>query len=277
MVASMTDRPIMSTGSAEKAGAGPRRTSLPILMYHGVHSDQACPGVYNPVYSVPAAELARHLDWLADHGYRTTLLHDAARSPRDVVLTFDDGDVSVMAMALPLLTERRMVAEFCIPSDFVGRPGRVTRADVRELADSGMGVMSHGRTHRHLSELSGQDLDEELSSSRTDLEDWSGRPVVGISAPGGRAGGRELRAALDAGYQFVLNSIPGPNRRPRPGRYLHRLSVTRTTELQDFAQLVQWRGTAPWRLTARTAALEVPKRVLGDARYARLRARALSR
>jgi hypothetical protein len=98
-----------------------------------------------------------------------------------------------------------------------------------------------------------------------------------MSAPGGRAGGRELRAALAAGYEFVLNSFPGPNRRPRPGRYLHRLSVTRSTGLEDFGQLVQWRGQAPWRLAVRTSALEVPKRVLGDSRYAGIRAWALSR
>jgi peptidoglycan/xylan/chitin deacetylase (PgdA/CDA1 family) len=277
----MTDRPIISTemtaGPTDNVRENPTRRSLPILMYHGVHSDESSPGVYNAVYSVSAAQLVRQLDWLADHGYRTTLLRDEARSSRDVVLTFDDGDASVMAVAVPALTERGMVAEFCIPSDFVGRPGRVTRADVRELADSGMGVMSHGRTHRHLSALSDSELHEELSSSRRDLEDWSGRPVVGLSAPGGRAGRRELRAALAAGYEFVLNSFPGPNRRPRPGRYLHRLSVTRSTDLQDFAQLAQWRGQSPRRLVARTVALEGAKRVLGDSRYARVRARALSR
>lgn len=277
----MTDRPSIPTGTSdvrnERDVEDREHRSLPVVMYHGIHSDEGCPGVYNPVYSISAAQLARQLDWLVERGYRTTLVGDPVRSARDVVLTFDDGDASVMTAALPALTARGMVAEFCIPSDFVGRPGQVTRADVRELAGSGMGIMSHGRTHRHLSALSSAELHEELVSSRQDLASWSGRPVVGLSAPGGRAGGRELGAALAAGYEFVLNSFPGPNRRIRPGRYLHRLSVTRSTGLQEFADLVQWRGLVPWRLVARTSALEGAKRVLGDARYARVRAGVLSR
>ncbi|SFK92960.1 polysaccharide deacetylase family protein [Geodermatophilus ruber] len=257
----------------------PRNSSsrLPVLMYHGIHADERSAGVYNPLYSVAVDEFAAQLDWLADHGYRTTLLAERARSPRDVVLTFDDGDVSWTAVALPLLVERGMVAEFCVTSDYVDRPGRITRDEVRELAHHGMGVLSHGRTHRLLSTLPREELEEELTSSRRDLERWSGGPVLGLSAPGGRAGARELRVARAAGYAFVLNSVPGPNRRPRPGRYLHRLAVTRTTTLEQFAGLVRWRGPAARRLLLRTAALEAPKRVLGDDRYERLRAVILRR
>jgi peptidoglycan/xylan/chitin deacetylase (PgdA/CDA1 family) len=277
----MTAGSTAPTGTAKRRlrtrGGGTDRHVLPILMYHGIHADPSGPGVYNAIYSISADELARQLDWLHDRGYTTKLLTDPTRSPRDVVLTFDDGDASVIAAALPLLAERDMVAEFCIPSDFVDRPGQVTRSEVRQLAEAGMGVMSHGRTHRPLRTLTDSDLAEELRSSKRDLGVWSGRPVVGVSAPGGRAGAREFRAAREAGYEVVLNSFPGPNRRPRPERYLHRLAVTSGTDLRDFGQLVQWRGAAPYRLVLRTAALEAPKRVLGESRYARIRERVLSR
>jgi hypothetical protein len=63
----------------------------------------------------------------------------------------------------------------------------------------------------------------------------------------------------------------------RPNGYLNRLAMTRTVSLEEFAQLVLWRGVAARRLVLRTAALEVPKRVLGDVRYDRLRDRVLSR
>jgi len=244
-------------------------------MYHGLHQDRRAPGVHDSYYSVSPEAFARQLDWLHEHGYRTRRLTDPTSSPRDVVVTFDDGDASMMTVALPLLLGRGMVAEFCITSDYVGQAGRVTRRDVRELADNGMGILSHGRTHRPLRALSDGDLSEELRRSKRDLETWCGRPVTGLSVPGGRAGRREYRAARAEGYDVLLNSTPGPNR--RPGRYLHRLCITQRTDLTDFAGLVQWRGVAPRRLALRTAALEVPKRVLGDVRYANLRAVAVSR
>jgi peptidoglycan/xylan/chitin deacetylase (PgdA/CDA1 family) len=252
-------------------------TALPVLMYHGIHDDDRDPGIYNPLYSLTAGAFAGHLDWLADQGFRTRLLADPKRTPRDVVITFDDGDASAAAVAMPMLLARGMVAEFCITSDFVGRPGSVTREDLRALIANGMGVQSHGRTHRPLSTLTDGELAEELVRSRRDLEEWSGTPVVGLSVPGGRAGAREERFARDAGYRILMNSVPGPNRRMRPNGYLNRLAMTRTVSLEEFAQLVLWRGVAARRLVLRTAALEVPKRVLGDVRYDRLRDRVLSR
>jgi peptidoglycan/xylan/chitin deacetylase (PgdA/CDA1 family) len=240
-------------------------------MYHGIHSSRDSSGVYNSRYSVTPREFSRQLDWLRDNGFRPTLLDEPVRTSRDIVLTFDDGDASAVQVALPLLAERGMVAEFCIPSLHVGRPGSLSHGGIRELTDAGMGVQSHGRTHRPLSALPPHELAEELALSKRDLEEMSGRPVVGISAPGGRAGAREFRAAQSAGYVFMLNSIPGPNKGLRPQRYLHRTVVASTTSLEDFADLVLWRGVAGHRLLLRTAALEAPKRMLGDRRYARLR------
>ena len=66
------------------------------------------------------------------------------------------------------------------------------------------------------------DLEDELRASRRDLEEWSGQPVTGLSAPGGRAGRREYLAARAAGYELLLNSVPGPNRRP-PAQIFRRL------------------------------------------------------
>lgn len=248
-----------------------------VLMYHGVHEDPSSPGVFSPRYSVSPGELADQLDWLAGNGFTTRLLTDAPRSASDVVLTFDDGDESWMSTALPLLAERGMVGEFCITSDFVGRPGMITAAQVRELVAAGMGVQSHARTHRPLAVLSPEELAEELTTSKQRLEEWSGGPVVAVALPGGRGGAREFRAARAAGYRLVLNSTPGPNRRPRENRYLQRIVVTRGVDLADFGQLVRWRGAAPRRLAARTVALELPKRVLGEERYSRLRQRVRSR
>lgn len=253
---------------------------LPILMYHGVHAGAHAPGHYDPVYSVRPGDFARQLDWLQDNGYRALRLDAACRDiasvdSRRVVVSFDDGDVSNIEIALPLLQARGFIAEFFITSDFIGRPGRLSAADVRSLAAAGMGVGAHGRSHALLEDLDAAALGVELRDSKRTLEKILGHEVDALALPGGRGGERERRAALDLGYKYLLGSVPGPNAAPRAGMWLQRLAVTRELAPDAFAALVQWRGLGPRLAKARHLALALPKRMLGNHRYERLRARLL--
>jgi peptidoglycan/xylan/chitin deacetylase (PgdA/CDA1 family) len=250
---------------------------LPILMYHGLHREASSPGRFDPVYSVHPEMFARQLDWLLQQGHRATLLDDASASGdgRDVVISFDDGDVTNVEVALPLLLERGMRAEFFVTTDFVGQCGMLAPDDIRRLAANGMGIGSHGRTHAFLADLDMVDMVAELDDSRCRLQAICGRPIDAIALPGGRGGERELIAAQRLGYRHLLGSVPGPNRRMRHDAWLQRLPVTRTLSLDDFAALVHWRGIPPRWMQARHAALSLPKRVLGNDGYQRLRERLL--
>lgn len=254
---------------------GPR--PLPVLMYHGLHADAGARGRYDAVYSVHPDDFARQLDWLLASGHRTVLPggHGSGGDGRRVMVTFDDGDASNAEVALPLLRERGMVAAFFITSDFIGQPGMLDEGGVRELAAAGMGIGSHGRSHAFLEDLDIAALDGELADSRARLEDLAGRRVDAIALPGGRGGGRERRAALAAGYRHLFGSVPGPNRDVDADDWWQRLAVRRGATLAEFRALVQWQGLRPRMERARFIALGLPKRLLGNAGYERLRARLL--
>ncbi|MDI9240378.1 polysaccharide deacetylase family protein [Lysobacter sp. LF1] len=253
---------------------------LPILMYHGLHRDAASRGRFDAVYSVHPEMFARQLDWLVEHRQRSVLLDEAMAGAhhvdeRHVIISFDDGDVSNVDVALPLLAERGLRAEFFITTDFIGQLGMLAPDDIRRLAAAGMGIGSHGRTHAFLQDLHTAALMAELDDSRARLQAICGRPVDALALPGGRGGERELLAAQRLGYRHLLGSVPGPNRRPRRDAFLQRLPITRTLTLDDFAALVQWRGLPPRWMKARHAALQMPKRMLGNDGYQRLRERLL--
>jgi peptidoglycan/xylan/chitin deacetylase (PgdA/CDA1 family) len=251
---------------------------LPVLMYHGLHAHAQQRGVFDPVYSVTPEAFAAQLDWLVANGFRSARLGDATAasvSPR-VLITFDDGDASNLEVALPLLAARRMTAEFFISSALIGQPGRPDAADLRALCAAGMGVQSHGVTHRYLDDLDAAELERELRDSKQCLERITGEPVRALALPGGRGGERERRAALRLGYVELLNSAPGCNRHWQPGRYLQRLAITRDMQLTRFARLVQWHGLAPRWMRARYHALRTVKRVIGNRRYERVRERMLA-
>ena len=168
-----------------------------------------------------------------------------------------------------------MKAEFFITTGFIGMPGMLSVADVRSLAAVGMGIGSHGCSHEFLEDLDTSQLTSELDDSRCRLQAICGRAVDAIALPGGRGGERELQAARTLGYRHLLGSVPGPNRRARSDAWLQRLAITRDLELDDFAALVSWQGLAPRLRQLRHGALALPKRVLGNAGYQRLRERLL--
>jgi peptidoglycan/xylan/chitin deacetylase (PgdA/CDA1 family) len=247
-------------------------------MYHGLHSGSEDPGVYDPVYSVEPRDFAAQLDWLIANGYRTTRLRDLdpqqdSGRVRHAVITFDDGDISNLEVALPELSKRGMVAEFFVTADFVGRPGRLAPVDLRTLAAAGMSVQAHGCTHRFLDDLSFEEVEQELSDSKRRLEAILGQPVTGLALPGGRGGERERTLALGMGYVDVLGSVPGRNRRWSRGHYLQRLAVA----LADFVRMVSGRGVLPVAMQARYHILAWAKRLLGNQRYEHFRARMLDR
>lgn len=252
--------------------------ALPVLMYHGLHADADAPGRYEPVYSVTPVAFAAQLDWLCAHGYRSVRLDDAkAGQDKQVVISFDDGDISNLTVALPLLAERGMTAECFITSDFIGESGMLGMQDVRTLADAGIGIQAHGRSHRFLEDLDDETLFAELRDSKALLETASGRPVTAVAFPGGRGGSRECDAALRLGYCHALGSEPGQNRGRRAHECYERIAITRSMSMGEFAALVRWRGLRPRYAKARFRALRLPKRLLGNDRYQRLRAKLLTR
>jgi peptidoglycan/xylan/chitin deacetylase (PgdA/CDA1 family) len=248
--------------------------ALPVLMYHGLHVGAEDPGRYDAVYSVTPENFRRQLDWLIEHGYRAVRLRDVDAldaAATAVVISFDDGDVSNRTVALPLLKERGLAAEFFVTADFVDQPGMLSATQTRELAEAGMGVQSHGCTHRYLEDLDDASLAAELRDSKRRLEAASGACVDALALPGGRGGERELRLARPLGYRHVLNSVPGVNHGWREGDYLERVAVTRTMRIDEFASLVAWRGVTPRWQRLRFRLLRLPKRILGNRRYERLR------
>ncbi|CAN5878200.1 polysaccharide deacetylase family protein [soil metagenome] len=92
----------------------------------------------------------------------------------------------------------------------------MTWDQVRALAAAGMDVESHSRSHRVLQTLEPDELRDELSGSRADLEARIGKKVRAIAYPVGRRVGRRARwireALTQAGYLIGLTNASGVNR-----------------------------------------------------------------
>lgn len=127
-------------------------------------------------------------------------VRDAAGNPARprVALTFDDGLLSVRDEALPRLAARGLPASCFVVTDFVGRdnawPGQPAGAPrmatldwdaLGALAQGGIRIENHTRTHPDLRGLSAAALADEIDAAGAEIERHLGRAPRALAYPYG--------------------------------------------------------------------------------------------
>jgi peptidoglycan/xylan/chitin deacetylase (PgdA/CDA1 family) len=174
------------------AALGGHRLQVLNLVFHGV----------SEVGSTPEN------DWWLEHGAFERAL-DSLVGRSDIHITFDDGFASDVAIALPALRERGLGATFFITTNWIGTQGHVSAEDVEQLVRSGMAVGSHGVTHRLWTELPPEQLDYELATSRSILEELTNGPVTSAACPRGAYGRSVVAATRKAGFDTLFTTDLG--------------------------------------------------------------------
>lgn len=245
------------------------------LMYHALSQGAPPPG-QDPHYTLDEARFRAQLRRI-DAAGGGTCARDwlAGAATRRVLLTFDDGHVSNHRVAFPALVEHGMRADFFVNPGNVGKTGYAAWQDLRQMSEAGMSIQSHGYDHVYLTTLDARTLRDRLRAARERIEDRVGAPVTLLAPPGGRMPANLAAVARECGYRHVLSSRPGRIAGDGSVAVLPRLSVTTAIDERRFAAWISGDAKAIAREQTRYAALALAKRVLGDARYERLRAQAL--
>ena len=242
------------------------------LMYHAL--GEAVGPAADPHYTVGMPAFSEQRALCASLGGGVVSARDWLSGRPGVILTFDDGLESNYHLGFPTLVAAGASADFFVNPAQVGTPGFATWAHLREMADGGMSIQSHGLDHRYfLTEISPQRLREDLRRARLEIEERVGHPVTLLAPPGGRSPAGLVRIAEELGYTHVLDSKPGVIGRI-PGRPLCRFAVTSQLDLKTLESWLRG-GRAVLRAQARYAVLAFAKRMLGDSRYQSVRRRLL--
>jgi peptidoglycan/xylan/chitin deacetylase (PgdA/CDA1 family) len=202
-----------TTGWAGYAGwAG---GSMPaVLMYHSVTTYQHDPYLV----TVSPARFGEQMRWLRRRGLRGVSVAEllAARecgAGRDLVgLTFDDGYADFTEHALPVLARQGFTATVFVIAGRLGgdnawdadgpRKPLMTARQVRQVADAGIEIGSHGLRHQSLPGAAGPALTAEVENSRVVLQGVSGQPVAGFCYPYGDVDERVVAGVRGAGYEY---------------------------------------------------------------------------
>jgi peptidoglycan/xylan/chitin deacetylase (PgdA/CDA1 family) len=145
--------------------------------------------------------------WVSQPDFCSAL--DAIQRLDGAEVTFDDGNSSDRAIALPALLERGMLGRFFVVAGRVGLPGYLGSDDLHALHDTGMELGVHGMRHRSWRGLADGDLQEEIFESKRELEAHLGARLNSAACPFGAYDRRVLGALRRAGFARVFTSDGG--------------------------------------------------------------------
>ena len=203
------DRPAPAGG-----GVLPLRRIPLVLMYHRVADVAVDPNSL----AVPPRRFTAQMAWLKRRGLRGVAVRELVAALRSgtgrglVGITFDDGYADLVEAVPGVLRRFGFTATVFVVS---GRIGGVSDWDrdtpwplldaggVRHLAEAGLEIASHGRSHLPLAGLAPATLREETWDSRRELAALVGSPVDGFAYPYGSMDAPARAEVRRAGYAYA--------------------------------------------------------------------------
>jgi peptidoglycan/xylan/chitin deacetylase (PgdA/CDA1 family) len=128
----------------------------------------------------------------------------------NVALTFDDGPSAWTPLVLDLLREHGARATFFV----IGARVRERPEDVQRIVAEGHELGSHTLTHPRLTEISDEDVRDEITGGLDAIEELLGERPRLFRAPGFHAGERELAIVEELGLEAVFADVDPEDWRP---------------------------------------------------------------
>ncbi|MGG3942998.1 polysaccharide deacetylase family protein [Peribacillus psychrosaccharolyticus] len=217
---------------------------VPILIYHSI--DEFTGQGAKELYVTPD-NFQKQMIYLKDHGY--TLLtfdrwQDIYKVNKPIFITFDDGyknNLNAFAIFQKLANERfKPSGTIFVISDFIGRSNRLSKSDLKMMADSGMiSIQSHTATHPDLTQI--KNYQYELKGSKDQIQKITGKPVNVLAYPYGKVNDKVLGETKKY-YLFGLTTTPElfAEKGIKDELYLlPRIYIKYSTTLDDFVKIVE--------------------------------------
>jgi peptidoglycan/xylan/chitin deacetylase (PgdA/CDA1 family) len=226
-------------------------------MYHSI---AAAPNDATRELSVGPEAFAEQMALLGDQGFTpvdTAALAARWRSggplpERPVLITFDDGYEGVHRHGLPVLAKHGFAATLFVSTGWIkgaydtggGLDAMLSWAQVRELAAEQVEIGGHSHTHPQLDQLSDDALRFEVLRCKEIIADELGSRPASFAYPYGYSSRRVRQMVRETGFAQSLAVGNGLARR-RQGPYaLQRVTVRRSTGIEEFERLVEGRAIA---------------------------------
>ncbi len=188
------------------------RSEVPILCYHQVRDYKPSDSKTAKDYIVPVDAFRDQMKLLADSGYHAILpgqLHEylITGNPlpdKPVLITFDDTRLDQFTAALPELDKHGFKAAFFIMTVSLGKPGYMSKEQVKQLADDGHTIGSHTYDHKNVKTYTVDDWVEQVQKPSKQLQTITGKPVEYFAYPFGLWNKEAIAKLKDHDFKAVF-------------------------------------------------------------------------
>ena len=219
-----------------------------VLMYHGIarvpmHQDPDNIFVPQESFTHQLERLLLRHDMvpLTQEQYLAAVVDDAPVPARSFLLTFDDGYVSTLETAAPILQRMSIPAVCYVSSRMLGRPAspgepdaaeRLGASGVRHLIDFGVEVGSHSAEHDSLVGMSDAALLQNTHTAREELAAVLGHEPRTFAFPFGHHDAAARAAVARAGYEAAFATYDGQGRFALPRIDINATDTPRSFDLK---------------------------------------------
>lgn len=224
-----------------------RLLAVPILLYHDIDG--------KGIYSITSETLREHFQYFKDNNIVVVPLDDLLyrlENPTEyncktVVITFDDGFLSMYTKMYPLAKEFNYPVTLFVYTDFVRERAKrmITWKKLREMDRNGIDIQCHTKSHADLTELiavnsleNERKIFEEVFLSKQVLEMKLRKKIDYIAYPYGRYNLKLIQLSKRANYTRVFSTNSGSNIITRNNYCLNRHHILRTYSLKKIEKIL---------------------------------------
>ncbi len=224
-----------------------RYAGVPILLYHNIDG--------KGVFSITSKTLRRHFKMIKDSNINVISLKeliDRLDNPKPfrkktIVITFDDGYLSMYTKLLPLAREFNYPITLFIYSDFISTSSKraLTWEKLRSM-DKLIDIQSHSISHPDLTKFSKRDnyssnkkLFDEIYLAKRVIELYMRKGIDRYAFPYGRYDLNIVEMCEGAGYSSVFSTNYGSNIITRNNYCLRRHHIKNSYSDEFIMKLIQ--------------------------------------
>ena len=226
--------------------------TAPILVYYGVSSSQAEAGspTTQSGQSVYVETFRQQLLVLQENGYvsipistlLTAIIFGTELPSRPMVITFDSTGEEIYLVAFEIMKDTGFVGNIFITVNDLDQEGKLSSEQVKEMMAAGWEIGSRGLTGRDLT-VDYSFLSDEISKSRTTLEEKLAIPIKYFAYPNGRTDNVIITRVSSWGYEAAFGLTWYDNSQHGVDNlfYLSRIEVTNGEPLDSIFSNLPWR------------------------------------
>lgn len=201
-----------ATGVPADATTILNRQEVPILCYHQIRNWKDADSKTARAYIVPEAIFADQMKSLADSGYHSILpdqlyeylAYGEPLPSKPVMITFDDTRLDQYTAALPELNKYGFKGVFFVMTVSLGKPGYMSKDQVKQLSDAGHIIGSHTYDHQNVKKYVDKDWQEQIAKPSRQLQEITGKKIEYFAYPFGLWNKEAIPHLKEHGFKSVF-------------------------------------------------------------------------